>query len=132
MDRKSLVAGIVGTGYGFAIYLDDHTIVNVQSADFTGFAPTATGRVVDKESHNVGEQLFNKEVAGGEMFKHYNALINELVLQGGQLRTGQELAALAASNANKEGDAAQALLQRSASLVATQFAGFYNFRRQAC
>ncbi len=64
------------------------------------------------------------------MFKHYNALIDELVLQGGQLRTGQELAALAASNTNKEGDVARALLQRSASLVATQFAGFYNFRNK--
>lgn len=128
VDRNTLAAGIVGTGYNMAFFLDEHTIVNVQASDFTGFKPTATGKVVDQESTNVGEQLYNKEVAAGELFKHYNALIEELNLQSGQLQSSKDLAALAASNSSKEGDVARALFQRSASLVAAQFAGFYNFK----
>jgi hexokinase len=129
-DRDTLVAGIVGTGYNMAFYLDNQTIINVQASDFTSFTPTATGRVVDHESKNVGEQLYNKEVAAGELYKHYNALLEEHHLSSGILQSTKELAVLAKTHKGKEGDIARSLFRRSASLVAAQFAGFYNFKER--
>jgi hexokinase len=128
IDRTNLAAGIVGTGYNMAFFMDDGTIVNVQASDFTGFTPTATGKIVDQESTNPGEQLFDKEVA--KIYKHYNVLVDKFGLPGGKLQTGTELGALAAANDGAEGNIARALLRRSASLVAAQFAGLYNFKGQ--
>lgn len=65
-DRENLIAAIAGTGYNVAIFLDNNTVVNLQASDFTGFTQTSTGKVVDSESKNAGEQLFNKEVAAGD------------------------------------------------------------------
>jgi hexokinase len=127
-DRGVLFAGIVGTGYNMAFFLDDRTIINVQASDFTGFTPTTSGKIVDQESHNVGEQLYNKEVAAGELYKHYNALINTLSLESERLQSSKDLANMASNNPSKEGEVARQLFKRSASLVAAQFAGFYNFK----
>lgn len=126
-NHETTMAGIVGTGYNMAFFLDEHTIVNVQASDFTGFNPTATGTVVDRESSNVGEQLYSKEVAAGELYKHYNVIVDEYGLAD-KIGSTKELARLAVENAGRDGDVARALLRRSASLVAAQFAGFYNFK----
>ncbi len=126
VDRMSLMAGIVGTGYNMAYALEDNIVINLQASDYTGFTPTATGKIVDKQSTNPGEQLYDKEVS--KMYLHYNALVDELHLSGGKLTSGKALSDLTVSNTGKEGNAARALLDRSASLVAAQFAGFYNFK----
>lgn len=127
-DRANLVAGIVGTGYNMAMYLDEYTIINLQASDFTGFTPTASGKLVDMTSSNVGEQLYDKEVS--KLFMHYNAFVGEMGLSGSNLASGTELANLAASNPHAEGDVARALLRRSAAFVAAQFAGMYNFKNR--
>jgi hexokinase len=127
-DRNSMVAGIVGTGYNLAFFLDHKTIINVQASDFTGFTPTSTGKIIDKESSNVGEQLYNKEVAAGELYKHYNALVRKNILKANVINSTKELADLAITNQYEEGDIARALFHRSASLVAAHFAGFYEFK----
>ncbi len=127
-DRTTLAAGIVGTGYNLAFFLDDTTIINVQASDFTGFKPTATGRVVDQASSNTGEQLYNKEVAAGELYKHYNALIARGDLRVPVLRSTRELAEIASFSRGEDGEAARALLHRSASLVAAQLAGLHDFK----
>jgi len=80
-DRTTLIAAIAGTGYNIAIFSDPNTVVNLQASDFTGFTQTATGKVVDAESKNPGEQIYNKEVAAGDLYKHYNVLIPQLSLQ---------------------------------------------------
>lgn len=126
VDRYTLVAGIVGTGYNLAFYLNEHTIINVQASDFANFIPTATGKLVDQQSTNPGKQLYDKEVA--KLVAHYNALVDTIGLRGGLIQTGKELADLATSGQDKERDVARALFQRSASLVAAQFAGLYNFK----
>lgn len=126
VDRNTLVAGIVGTGYNLALFLDDQTIINVQASDFNGFVPTASGRLADERSTNPGHQLYDKEVS--KLFAHYNALVDTGALQGAHLRDNKELAALAQSD-GMGGKVARALFQRSASLVAAQFAGLYQFKK---
>ena len=117
-DRAAMVAGIVGTGYNMAFYLDDNTIINLQASDFTGFKPTSTGKFVDMHSSNRGEQLYNKEVAAGELFKHYDALIKLQSLKAATLHLTAELTLVATKNGQGDREATVALFRHSASLVA--------------
>lgn len=128
IDTSTLVAGIVGTGYNMAFFLDTKTIVNVQAAAFSGFKPTTTGHILDRESSNIGAQLFEKEVAAGELYKHYNILAKQYHLEIDHISSTKELSEIAGANQHNEGDIARALFKRSASLLAAQFAGFYNFK----
>ena len=127
-DRENLIAAIAGTGYNIAIFSDNNTVVNLQASDFTGFTQTVTGKVVDAESKNVGEQLFNKEVAAGDLYKHYNVLIPLIYLQTPPLQTSEELSQLARKGTGTESQVARELFKRSASLVAAQLAGIYEFK----
>ena len=126
--RENLIAVIAGTGYNVAIFLDNNTVVNLQASDFRGFTQTSTGKVVDAESKNVGRQLFNKEVAAGDLFKHYNVLIPLMHLQTPPLQTSEELSQLARKATGAESQVARELLIRSASFVAAQLAGIYEFK----
>jgi hexokinase len=130
VDRSTLAAGIVGTGYNMAFFLDEHTIINVQASDFTGFTPTISGRIVDEQSFNKGEQLYNKEVAAGELYKHFNALIAKFDFAIEPLQSTEELALLAQNEEGKNLQMAQELFHRSASLVAAQFAGLYEYKKK--
>ena len=130
IDAGSLVAGIVGTGYNMAFFLDPHTIINVQAGSFTGFKPTESGRIIDRESPNPGSQLFEKELAGGQLYKHFNVLAEQLQPGMAKIQSTKELAELATANHRKEGDIARALFERSAGMLAAQFAGLYNFKER--
>jgi hexokinase len=125
VDRSNVVAGIVGTGYNIALFSDDHTIVNVQASDFSGFSSSSSGRLVDQRSTNRGEQLYDKEVA--KLFAHYNVLIDTGALHGASIKNNKELAAISEKD-DLSGEVARALFRRSAALIAAQFAGLYHFK----
>ncbi len=127
-NRSNLFAGIVGTGVNLAFFLDDQTVINTQVADFNNFTQTSTGKRADADSPNAGKQLFEKEVAAGTLFQHYNILVEQLTLLTGPLQSTKELAILADGNVAREGDIARGLFKRSASLLAAMFAGFYEHR----
>lgn len=130
VDSSRLVSGIVGTGYNMSFFLDNQTVVDVELAEYSNFQPTSTGRKIDLDSASAGKHLYEKEVAAGELFKHFNLLVNDLNLQIGQLNSSKELAELAVTNQNKEGEVARELFRRSAAMVAANFAGFYNYRNR--
>lgn len=130
VNSLNLVSGIVGTGYNMSFFLDSQTVVDVEPAGYSNFQPTSTGRKIDLGSINAGKRLYEKEVAAGDLFKHFNILVNDLNLQIGQLNSSKELAELAVTNQNKEGEMARELFRRSASMVAANFAGFYNYRNR--
>jgi len=129
-DRENLIAAIAGTGYNAAIFTDNNTVVNLQASDFTGFTQTSTGKVVDLESKNAGEQLYLKEIAAGDLFKHYNVLIPLLHLATPPLKLSEELSLLAQKGTEAESQVAKELFKRSASLIAAQLAGLYEFKRR--
>ena len=129
INKDHLAAGIVGTGYNMGFFLNDMTIINVQSSDFHNFTPTESGRIVDGASTNKGERLYSKEIAAGDLYKHYNALIPILNLKPIPFHSTEELAISAESNIEKEGLVANQLFHRSASLVAAHFAGLYRYKQ---
>jgi len=123
LTRCLLAAGVVGAGTNFAFYLDQKTIVNLESGNFDKFTQTESGKIVDKNSANPGQQLFEKEVSGSYLYQHYNLLID----CSERIASTLELTRLA-KNGNQ---LAQKLLERSASLIACQIAAislFKNFK----
>lgn len=127
-DPTNLLAGIVGTGSNMAFFADKHTIINMESGNFNGFKPTSTGKIVDRESGHEGSKSFEKETAGGELYKHYNIIAKQYGLKTRPIKSSIDLNSLAITDQGDEGEVARALLRRSASLEATQYAGFYNFK----
>ncbi|HLB60047.1 MAG TPA: hypothetical protein VJL83_00385 [Patescibacteria group bacterium] len=69
-----LAAGIVGTGLNFAIFLDGHTAVNLEAANFNQFEQSPEGKIIDKKSSAPGTALFEKEVSGAYLYKHFNLI----------------------------------------------------------
>jgi len=116
IDPQSMAAGVVGTGYNLALFLDEYTVVNIQACDFVSDDAPGISR----------KQLYRTEVSGGELYKRYNELAEKYAL--GELDSSKDLAALAASDKGNGGALARALFERSASLVAAQLAGLYNFK----
>ena len=110
-------AAIVGTGYNTGVITDNGMMVNLESGNFNKFIPSNSGKIIDKESSNPGEQLFEKEISGAYLYKHYN-LLND---NGAKISSGKEMDELAASG----DEIALNLIQRSASLLATQIAAIY-------
>ncbi len=114
-----LIAGVVGTGTNFGFFLDEKIAINLESGNFDKFPLSKTGLIIDKNSKNPGEQLFEKEVAGAYLYQHYNLITKR------NIKSTKELSQLA-----KEGDLiAQKLINRSASLIACQIAGIYRFKK---
>lgn len=115
----SVVAGVVGTGTNFGFFLDETTAINLESGNFNKFHLSKTGLIIDKNSKNPGEQLFEKEVAGAYLYQHYNLITKK------NIKSTKKLSQLA-----KEGDLiAQKLINRSAFLIACQIVGIYRFKK---
>lgn len=118
---ERFVCGILGTGFNLGFFLDGSTWINLEAGRFDKFASTATGKIVDTESRSTGSKLFEKEVAGAYLYRHFNLLSPK-----SPLASTEELSRLA-EEGNKT---ARELLERSASLVACQIAGIYRFKKQ--
>lgn len=129
--RNLTVAGIVGTGVNFAFFLDEKTTVNLESGSFDKFRQTPIGKQVDKSSLRPGKALFEKEVAGAYLYKHFNLILRQIGLIGqiSPLQSSEELSSLAIKNLGESSWLARQLLERSASLVVCQMAGIYFYKK---
>ncbi|HCS79327.1 TPA: hypothetical protein DIV55_06345 [Patescibacteria group bacterium] len=117
---QGLAAGIVGTGLNFAIFLDEHTLVNLEAANFNKFTVSETGKWIDLASKKPGAALFEKEISGAYLFQHFN------LLTGLKINSTEELHKIAEGKSNYAG-IAQRLFNRSAMLVSCQIAGITKF-----
>ncbi len=123
---NQLAAGIVGTGLNFAIFNDEITPINLESANFDKFEQTEEGRVIDQKSSSPGTALCEKEVSGAYLYQHFN-LIAEKKGWPTRLNSTQELDILAQHGHNEECSVAKELLNRSARLTAIQVAGILEY-----
>jgi hexokinase len=127
--RENLVGGIVGTGMNFSIFIDETTVVNLESGNFDKFEMTQSGILVDEKSNDKGRQKFEKEISGGYLFRHYNALIKEHEIDTPEIKDTKDLDEIAADENHLCHSIASALMERSASLVAAHIAGIYFFKK---
>jgi hypothetical protein len=120
-----LACGIIGTGLNIAVFLDEKMMVNLESGEFSNFTQTKEGKVVDKNSGNIGGSLFEKEVSGAWLYKHYNiwAKRNKYPL----IDSTEELNNLARFDKSEKGQGAKFLLEKSAAFFAVQVIGLLEF-----
>lgn len=124
---EGLAGGVVGTGMNFAFFLDDHTLVNLESANFNKFQPSAAGLLVDVKSIKPGEALFEKEVSGAYLFQHYNLRRGKKL---GIIESTHQLDKVARGEVSGDKLLAKELLKQSARLISCQIAGMANYKKQ--
>lgn len=126
---ENLGAGIVGSGMNFAFYLNQNKLVNLESADFNKFEVSEEAHEIDKESSNPGKSLYEKEVAGVYLYKHFNILLRENHTDHPPLSSTEELDTLARKDSDSAHVLARRLLERSAKLIACQMAAIMEYRK---
>ncbi|MCA9371647.1 hypothetical protein KC726_01990 [Candidatus Woesebacteria bacterium] len=122
-----LAAGIVGTGLNFAIFLDQHTAVNLESANFDKFEQSYAGNIINKQSAAPGKSLYEKEISGAYLYKHFNILAQKEGLDVEPIRSTKDLDALAKSKDANVASLARSILAVSADMVAAQIAGILEY-----
>ncbi|MFA9289182.1 MAG: hypothetical protein ACEQSA_04880 [Weeksellaceae bacterium] len=123
----NLAAGIVGTGLNFAIFTDKHTAVNLETSNFNKFTPSAAGRAIDDASTKQGTSLYEKEIAGAYLYKHFNYLAKERNLDVEEIKSTKLIDVLAKDTNPEIANTAKEVIQHSAELVAAQVAGIMQF-----
>lgn len=127
---QHIVGGIVGTGTNFGFFHDKRTIVNLESGNFNKFPQSDAGKAIDKKSSNPGWHIYEKELAGEYLYKHYNYLLKKYKCTSKPISGTYQLDAIAESSRKVESKIAAALLERSAALIATQIAAIYDFKKK--
>jgi len=126
----NLAAGVVGTGLNFAIFLGEHTVVNLESASFNNFKVSAAAKYIDNISANPGDALYEKEVSGAYLYQHFNYHIKGNNIDFEPIESTKELDQLTKSENKLIAEIAQNVMEHSATLVAAQIAGIMNFQKR--
>lgn len=128
-QKDELVCFVLGTGYNAAFFLDDQTAINLEAGNFNKFPFLDTTKIIDKTSAKPGVNVFEKEIAGGYLFQHFNLLARKKHLLFPPLSSTADLDAIA-RNGKKETALAQNILSHAAELVACQIAGIAQFKKR--
>jgi len=127
--KGSLISLVVGTGTNMAFF-NNGSIINLESGNFDKLNRTESGNYIDLNSLDPGHHIFEKEVSGAYLYKHYNYLISKLNLNYTEFKDSQEMNQALKDSKNVSFDLATMLIERSASLVASQLAGLYEFKNK--
>lgn len=129
-EWDSIAAGIVGTGLNFAIFLDEHTTVNLEAADFNRFKQSEAGKEIDRTSVAPGSALYEKEISGAYLYQHYNIEIKRRNLEVPEISSTKELEARLRDDNPAIAALAREIMDHSAGLVAAQIAGIMEFSKR--
>lgn len=131
ITTDNIAAGIVGTGLNFGYFANPTTLINTESGGFTDFPVSPSGKILDEESLGKGKYLFEKEIAGAYLYRHFNILAKERHYFIRPLKNSSELTALAArDDLSQACMLAQEILRRSAQLAACAIAGITLYKKQ--
>lgn len=122
---------IAATGINMGMKENNKTAVNLESGNFNGFEADAILEKIDTMSLNRGKNRFEKEAAGKYLPFQFNAMAEYLNLKGliPEVLKTEELSEMAeSSKTGVANELAREILEHSASLVASQIAGLYEFR----
>jgi hexokinase len=125
---QNYAVGIVGTGTNFGIFENENTFINIESGNFNKFEQTESGKLIDLESSNPGKHLFEKEVGGNYLVKHFNI---DAKLQGINLEieSSKQLSRVAKDLSHPGQFIASDIFARSSQLIATQIYGIYQYKQ---
>lgn len=125
-----LCAGVVGTGLNFALFLDEFTTVNLESAEFNKFEQSEAGKIIDDASAAPGSALMEKEVSGAYLYHHFNIEAKKRDIALEKISSTKTIDEYAKNEDEKIAGLAKEILYHSASLVAVQIAGILNFSKR--
>jgi hexokinase len=123
--RSQLAAGIVGTGYNTAYFIDDIHPVNTQATSFSDFAASPTAIEINEQALSKGA-LFEKEVSGAYLYQHFN-LAHGIQKQ---IESTDELDEIARDESHPNHLVAQKIFEHSAQLVSTHIAGIMEHKQR--
>ncbi|HSX40584.1 MAG TPA: hypothetical protein VLF68_03130 [Candidatus Saccharimonadales bacterium] len=129
VTTSDIAAGIVGTGDNFAIFLDKHRVVNLESASFDKVPQSEEGELLDKTSQFPGTQLFEKETSGAYLYQLYNIHVEKEGLGLPVISSTLELDSILRDKNAKGRLLAKAIFARSAELIACQIAAITKFKQ---
>lgn len=129
-ERDHLAAGIVGTGLNFAVFIDEHTAVNLEAANFDKFEQSDAGKEIDAASLTKGRGIYEKEVSGAYLYQHLNHVAQERHLDIDPLTSTKFIDTWAQDKDRRIAKAAQEVLQHSAEFTAAQIVGIMKFRER--
>jgi len=127
MKWDQVAAGIVGTGMNFALFLEENTLVNLESANFSGFELSPEAKLVDAASSQPGKGVFEKEVAGAYLHQVFNTGLRLRGIEHPEIENTQQIDAIAMNGTGEAQKWADEVLERSASLVAAHIAAVTMF-----
>ena len=127
---EDLAAGILGTGFNMAIFLDAEKSVNLEAGNFNKFDPSEEGAEIDRLSEKPGVNIFEKEISGGYLYQHFNLLVKKRKLNYALINSTKELNDLCLENIPQVSDLAREVMDYSASFFAANLAGILEFKKR--
>ncbi|CAN5179494.1 hypothetical protein BH11PAT1_BH11PAT1_2610 [soil metagenome] len=124
---SEIAAGIVGTGMNFAMFSDYTTAINLEAANFDKFDQSNEGKLIDQESAAPQSAVFEKEISGAYLYRHYN--LRAKAHNFAPISSSIELDNLA-RQASPEGKLATIVLTYSAELVACTISAITLFKQK--
>lgn len=109
-----IAGGIIGTGINFALFLDNNTAINLEAGDWNNLSQSEPGKELDSHSDVVGGYIYEKEISGGYLYKHFNYFINKLGLSFSPISDSAALSQFAQNDNSEIGLIAQIVLDHSA------------------
>ncbi len=122
-----LAGGVIGTGFNFGFFLDKTTLVNLESGNFSSFPVTDSCAAIDEGLEDRGKQLWEKEISGAYLYRHFNFYNKELNLDLPAITSTVELDSLADNDTGTAGNLARELMKRSATFAAVQIAAIFDY-----
>ncbi len=129
-SKDNLACGILGTGMNAAFFLDENKCVNLESASFDKFPKSPEGEIIDASSTQPGTALFEKEITGAYLYKHFNLIIKEKGIDFKPINSTLELKNLSHENSGEVSKIANELLDKSAAYISAQIAAISEFKKR--
>lgn len=127
---ENLVCGIVGTGYNIAFFDKKNDVINLESGNFNKFQQTEEGKIIDQSSVKPEAYIFEKETAGGYLYKHFNIICKQKNIKMHPLKNSKDLDFTAQSSNVEISTIAKDVLQNSALLVACQISAMAEYKQK--
>jgi len=125
---KNLACGIVGTGMNAALFLDNTTLINLETANFDKFPQSKEGKTIDQESALKGNALFEKETTGAYLYQHFNMILKKKKIDHSFVESTYEVKKIALDKNDPLSSLARELIEKSAAYIACMISAITEFK----
>lgn len=128
---KETACGIVGTGVNFAFFLDEHTAINLEAAEFDKFELSESVSEMDKKTAAPGSALLEKETSGAYLYQKYNLEIKQHELNTQEITATDQLDQIVQDTNHPGNKIAAEIMERSAQFTALVTSAIMEFQQSS-